>query len=346
MAADLGIDRRTFLKLVALASGLPAAAGACARPTGRRVVVLGAGLAGLAAAWNLVQRGYDVKVLEAQDIPGGRVKTIRDPFKNGGYAEAGALRIPSTHQWTMKYVTLMGLESKLRTYDDDVGGHLWHVQGKRFTTPAGAWPIEGLAPKERVNPFAMLGAYWGPAFEAVGDPTAPEFPTAAALTLDASRLAEYFKRRGASDAWIELLCASEGNFRRVNMLALTALEAPTHAQTARIYGLVGGNDQLPKAMAAALAARVTYQTPSSVSRTTATAWWSPFATAAASTRCGRTTACAPSRFRCCEKSRSRRRSPTRRWRQSARRNCWPRHVCACRRRRASGGTIRSVRWVV
>ena len=77
------IDRRTFLKLLALASGA-AATHRVLPQSGARVVVLGAGLAGLAAAWNLMSEGYDVLVFEAQDIPGGRVKTIREPFKNGG----------------------------------------------------------------------------------------------------------------------------------------------------------------------------------------------------------------------------------------------------------------------
>ena len=45
---------------------------------GERVVVLGAGLAGLTAAYNLMRHGYDVMVLEAQDRPGGRVQTVRD----------------------------------------------------------------------------------------------------------------------------------------------------------------------------------------------------------------------------------------------------------------------------
>ncbi|HET9692544.1 MAG TPA: phytoene desaturase family protein [Acidimicrobiales bacterium] len=39
---------------------------------GRRVVVIGAGLGGLAAACHLVGRGYEVTVVERADVPGGR----------------------------------------------------------------------------------------------------------------------------------------------------------------------------------------------------------------------------------------------------------------------------------
>ena len=46
-----------------------------------RVVVLGAGLAGLAAACHLTGRGYDVTVLERGDLPGGRAgQLVQDGF--------------------------------------------------------------------------------------------------------------------------------------------------------------------------------------------------------------------------------------------------------------------------
>lgn len=97
--------RRAFLGLLA-ASGIAAAA--CHTPSavqrnGRRVVVLGASLAGLSAAYNLVRSGFEIVVLEAQNRPGGRVQTVRAPFVNGGYAEIGALRIPDVHVYTNKH---------------------------------------------------------------------------------------------------------------------------------------------------------------------------------------------------------------------------------------------------
>jgi len=75
----------------------------------KKVIVIGAGLAGLVVGYELTQAGHEVTILEARLRPGGRVYTLREPFSDGMYAEAGAARIPDHHHWTIKYVKLFGL---------------------------------------------------------------------------------------------------------------------------------------------------------------------------------------------------------------------------------------------
>jgi len=75
----------------------------------KRVIIVGAGLAGLSAAYELTQAGHDVTVLEARTRPGGRVHTLRDPFPEGLHAEAGATRVPDNHHFTLRYAELFGL---------------------------------------------------------------------------------------------------------------------------------------------------------------------------------------------------------------------------------------------
>ena len=63
-----------------------------ADPAGLRgvsVIVAGAGLAGLAAAYDLLSMGATVTILDARDRVGGRVWTIREGFAEGQHAEAG-----------------------------------------------------------------------------------------------------------------------------------------------------------------------------------------------------------------------------------------------------------------
>jgi monoamine oxidase len=72
----------------------------------KRVLILGAGLAGLVAGYELSQLGHAVTILEARMRPGGRAHTLREPFSDGLYAEAGAARIPDNHDLTLKYIKL------------------------------------------------------------------------------------------------------------------------------------------------------------------------------------------------------------------------------------------------
>jgi len=84
----------------------------------KRVVIVGAGLAGLAAGYELKRAGHTPVILEAQQRVGGRVYTLRDPFTEGLYAEVGAMRIPRAHTLTMSYVEKFGLKTNDFTMDN------------------------------------------------------------------------------------------------------------------------------------------------------------------------------------------------------------------------------------
>src|SRR5205085_7394946 len=98
---DMAITRRQFLRrsAVALAGAGLSSTGALGtvilRGPARKVLILGAGMAGLVAAYELSKLGHDVTILEARTRPGGRVHTLREPFSDGLYAEAGAARPPA-----------------------------------------------------------------------------------------------------------------------------------------------------------------------------------------------------------------------------------------------------------
>jgi monoamine oxidase len=102
-----------------------------ARPGDRkRVVIIGAGLAGLVAALELRREGHDVLVLEAQNRVGGRIYTLRT-FAPGLYAEAGGMRIPRAHDLTLKYCDLFGLT--MRPFVMGNPKALVHIGGMRMT---------------------------------------------------------------------------------------------------------------------------------------------------------------------------------------------------------------------
>ena len=74
-----------------------------------RAIVVGAGLAGLTAAFELERRGWSVTVLEARDRLGGRVLTVRRPFAGGQYAEAGGEFIDVNQTRIQAYARRFGL---------------------------------------------------------------------------------------------------------------------------------------------------------------------------------------------------------------------------------------------
>ncbi|GAA2922949.1 hypothetical protein GCM10020221_18810 [Streptomyces thioluteus] len=76
------------------------------------VIVVGAGLAGLGAGYELIKQGTRVTVLEASDRPGGRTRTLRAPFSDGLYSEAGAMTVTNQCDYTVRYLREMGLETE------------------------------------------------------------------------------------------------------------------------------------------------------------------------------------------------------------------------------------------
>lgn len=135
------IDRRTFLgdsgKTLALGLAASAASraefafaegcGSFQAGPSRQVLVLGAGLAGLAAAYELNKAGYAVTLLEARSRPGGRVLTYRDPFADGLYAEMGAEYMDATDEYDHRYCKEFGLKVMTAKLYDAI-----FVRGKRL----------------------------------------------------------------------------------------------------------------------------------------------------------------------------------------------------------------------
>jgi monoamine oxidase len=72
------------------------------------VIIVGAGMAGLTAAYLLRNAGHRVRILEASDDVGGRIHTFRC-FSGDLYAEAGAMRIPSQHELVSAFADLFKL---------------------------------------------------------------------------------------------------------------------------------------------------------------------------------------------------------------------------------------------
>ncbi|XP_040490266.1 L-amino-acid oxidase isoform X3 [Ursus maritimus] len=85
----------------------------------QRVIVVGAGAAGLVAAKVLSDAGHKVTILEADNRIGGRIFTYRDR-KTGWIGELGAMRMPSSHRILHELCKSLGLNlTKFTQYDEN-----------------------------------------------------------------------------------------------------------------------------------------------------------------------------------------------------------------------------------
>jgi monoamine oxidase len=267
------IARREFLRISALGmatlplwSPPPASADPQRlerRGPSRRVIVIGAGLAGLCAAFQLREAGHDVLVLEAQRRPGGRVHTLRE-FAEDLHAEAGAARIPDNHACTLKYVRHFGLE--LEPFMP-AGAPVYHLRGRRLVVRPGAapdWPLALTSPERARGLDGMREHGFGELLARLGDPTTRGWAPPELAALDRVTTTDLLRREGFSEDAIHLRRAAGGGWddtvepeSALRRLRTVALEPPgvTYAK------IRGGNDRLPYAFALRLADTIRYGSP-------------------------------------------------------------------------------------
>jgi monoamine oxidase len=224
-----------------------------------RIVVVGAGMAGMAAADALLARGHEVTVLEATLRPGGRVRTLREPFSDGLFAEAGAGRIPTTHGLTRQYVRRLGLT--LRPYRPK-GAEVSRFGEKRFVVRPG----EKLLLSRTQLPFSeaeksldvdgLARRYIERYTKEIGAIPPEAWPLAAPASLIDRSVEQVLRDDGASEAAIGLLCFGFNGDSAADFLR----DAWSHEAPALDH-VVGGNDRLPTAFAATMRDHIRYGTP-------------------------------------------------------------------------------------
>jgi monoamine oxidase len=229
----------------------------------KKILIAGAGLAGLAAGYELVQAGRDVSIIEANTRPGGRVYTLRDQFSDGLYAEAGAGRIPEWHDLTLKYVHEFGLT--LEPFYPTAGGTVTVLRGKRAVVPEGKEldlsqvPFDLTPEERRIGPEGLQKKYVDPILAEIGDASATGWPNQSIAAFDRVTWGELLRQRGASAGYAALLLAQTGwewdsalDFFR---------DDEGHRGAKHLTKIRGGNDLLPQAFASRLRPQIHYNEP-------------------------------------------------------------------------------------
>jgi monoamine oxidase len=146
---------------------------------GKRVIIVGAGLAGLSCAYELSKHGYHVDVLEANSRPGGRVQTLRKEFSRPLFAEAGPYWVNEAHTVAMRYFRELGIEGALSEIPLQDNYLLCHIMGSRIEShlrPNEPWPSS-----LNLDPLELkygLGRFTSTIFSdpGVGNPAAYRWP--------------------------------------------------------------------------------------------------------------------------------------------------------------------------
>ena len=146
----------------------------------KRVAIIGAGLAGLTAAYELEALGHEPVILEAGSRVGGRIYTRH--FGDGLHGEFGAMRIPAHHTSVLRYVRAFGLPTRKAISHNPMA--FYHIDGvrTRIGKASSLWPAQ--------TPAAFLGQ----------DPAQVQADLVEALLdeLDAGEIAELIKGEGRS----------------------------------------------------------------------------------------------------------------------------------------------------
>ena len=121
-AAFLAMQGLGLMEMSAESPALPGASPGSGK--GVKVIILGGGIAGLVAAYELRALGYECTILEARERPGGRNWTVRPGDKvdfldadsqtcawdSGHYQNFGPARLPSIHPTILGYCKKLGVE--------------------------------------------------------------------------------------------------------------------------------------------------------------------------------------------------------------------------------------------
>lgn len=251
-----GLSRRALLG--GLAAGI--GAGLLPRPTAAaprsgispRIAVVGAGLSGLATAYELQRKGLSATVFEAGLALGGRCQSLRGLFP-GQVAELGAELIDTTHINLRAYVRELGL--RLESYAAEPGARRFFVEGRIVDEAEITDDFRALVPALRADLAAGTGA-----------PSALEYNDAD-VVLDHTPLDAYLADRGASRTLQAVIAAAyEPEYGRplseqsaLNLLLFIHPDRRSELHEFGIfsderYHVIGGNDQIRDGLAARLRA--------------------------------------------------------------------------------------------
>ena len=228
-----------------------------------KVVILGAGAAGLCSAYELGKIGYDVTILEAQENHlGGRIRTYRD---GESYCEFGAMRIPEHHDLTLGYIKEFGLQT--RKFVQNNPQAFAHIRGAKVNRTEGGY--ESLKPRFPLNEHEQslsVDDLWLQSVVATLESFTPEqelelfgnsLNSVELKSLDQESLYNHLRKAGYTRAAIEYLSSVYGVTTYLNTgLSEHLREEFEGVWLGEFFEVNGGMDRLVQSFRDAISARL------------------------------------------------------------------------------------------
>ncbi|HEY9648029.1 MAG TPA: FAD-dependent oxidoreductase, partial [Chroococcidiopsis sp.] len=258
-AGNLQLSRRQTLKAGLLsvgALGLPPSALMATAPepataTEPAVLIVGAGVAGLTAAYRLQQAGVPVDVVEASQRVGGRLASVSQLPDLPNVVELGGEFIDTRHTAVRSLAADLGLTlADLKQADAGLEPEVLYFQGEK------------ISPKRVIESFIPLARRISQDLQRLGrNPITYRDPSPAAIALDQQSLADYLNaadvdpviRSFVEVAYITEFGRDAADQSCLNMLFLIGTDVgawSTYGISDERWHVIGGNDQIPKRLAA------------------------------------------------------------------------------------------------
>jgi monoamine oxidase len=266
LAADERRTTRTrFVKEAGVAALGLTALGRLAAPAhgaaAPKIVVVGAGLAGLSAAYALRNAGYAAEIHEASDRIGGRCWTLRDAFADGQIAEHGGELIDQSHSHIRQLAQGLGLKlDNLLSAEQNGTESLGHFDGSPYVYEEMTDDIK--AAWQKIHADVSAASY----------PTTFEISTERGRQLDRMSIVDWIEEtfEGGMDSRIGKLldiaynieygaeCTEQSSLNLLYLLAYRGQgQFRVFGPSNEKYHVVGGNDQITDRLAGQLAGQIT-----------------------------------------------------------------------------------------
>jgi monoamine oxidase len=231
----------------------------------KRVIVVGAGIAGLSCAWELKRRGHQVTVLEASNRTGGHVFTFRSGLSEGLYADAGAEQFTQPgYERYWGYV--LEFDLAYRYYPRRERMLRW-IGGRLCTEEMLADPkvLAGFGLNQREIDYLATRPFWDLAslyYAPYVDRFADEYkPFDAGLNaLDTVSLTDLLRKDGASAGALRFIGGGGSALHAVWHAAILKRRG-VPLWPPKVFRLVGGNQTLTDTFASRLGDRVKLESP-------------------------------------------------------------------------------------